>query len=270
MDRSAGDQVTAGRVGWAVAGAAVLLVVGVGLLAPGTLEEKLAAVLRGVCAQRPDHAVGFSSGPVVLEARMLGIFLGFAVTLAVAWATGGARRSELPRGRLGLLLLAAVGALALDGANAVLFDLRGPYLYAPRNDLRLATGLVGGLGVAGFVVPMVAFVFWHERDLRPLFAGGRDLILPLAILSLAGVAIASGLLTGIVLGIVAATSVLVSLWLVSTYVAVLAWAGPGQVASVAALGGYVAAGFGLTLVELAAFAALRGWMESALGLTWVV
>src|SRR5438045_288312 len=118
-----------------------LVAVVIFLIAPGATDAKLMAALRGVCAQRPDHAIGFGGGPVVLEARMLGIFLGFAVAVAGAWARGHWRRTELPSGLIGLVLLLGIGLMAVDGVNAALYDLRQPYLYVPRNELRLATGL---------------------------------------------------------------------------------------------------------------------------------
>ena len=240
------------------------------LAAPGTLEAKLAGILRGVCAQRPDHAIGFDGGTVVLEARMLGIFLGFAVAVLASWSRGHSHRSELPRGLIGLVLLLGIGLMAGDGINAALYDLGLPNLYAPRNQLRLATGLLCGLGMAGFIAPVVSFVLWRRPEQAPLYATWKELAWGAGWVAIAGFIIGLDLVPQAVLGVISALAVVGSFWLVSIYVAVLAWEGPGQTEGWADLGGFAAAGFLLTLAGLFAMSALRTWMESSLGLAWVV
>ena len=47
-----------------------------------------------------------------------------------------------------VVLLVGLGVLAVDGVNATLFDRFLPYLYPPRNELRLLSGLLGGLALA--------------------------------------------------------------------------------------------------------------------------
>ena len=240
------------------------------LASPGPLEAKLADLLRGVCAQRPEHALGFAGGMVVLEARMLGIFVGFAVGVVSSWSRGHWRRAELPRGLTGIVLCLGIAIMGADGVNAALYDLGQPHLYAPRNDLRLGTGLLCGLGMAAFVAPMVSFVLWRHRTPVPLYDTWRDLAWGIGWIAVAGLTIGSGLAPSLVIGIIAALAVIGSFWLVSTYVAVLAWTGPGQADGWPDLGRLAAAGFILTLMELFAMSALRTWMETSLGLAWLV
>jgi uncharacterized membrane protein len=240
------------------------------LAAPGELEAKLALALRGVCAQRPEHALGFDGGPVVLEARMLGIFIGFAVAVAIGWLRGGVRRSELPRGWIGLILLLGIAAMAVDGVNAALYDLGLAHLYVPQNGLRLATGLLCGLGMAGFIAPVVSFVWWRRRVPVPLFASWTDLAWAASAVTVAGVVVGLSTLPAQLLGALALLAVFGSFWLVSTYVAVLAWEGPGRAESWPDLGAMAVVGFGLTIAELLAMSMLRTWMEGTLGVSWVV
>src|SRR5690348_4672956 len=87
------------------------------LLMPGNEDGRLAAILRGMCAQRPSHSLGPPQHVMVLEARMFGIFAGFALTVAVMWLRGGSRRTALPRGWQLVLLLMFVAVMAIDGVN---------------------------------------------------------------------------------------------------------------------------------------------------------
>lgn len=240
------------------------------LVYPGSLEGKLATLLRGVCAQRPDHALGFAGATVVLEARMLGIFLGFAIGVLSSWTRGRWRRSELPKGMIGLVVSLGIVVMAADGVNAALFDLGQPHLYAPRNDLRLGTGLWCGLGMAAFIAPVVSFVLWRQREPLPLFQNWRELGWGVFWMAFAGLLIGLGIVPGPLLAAVGALSVVGSFWLVSTYLAVLAWDGPGGMESWTDLAGQAGVGFLLALLELFAMSALRTWMETSLGLTWLV
>src|SRR5207253_7874363 len=100
-----------------------VIVVAMFLLAPGYEDGRLIAVLRGICAQRPAHSIGGQAAPMALEARMYGIFAGFALTVAFVWLRGGWHRTRLPRGLQLAVVLAFVTAMTLDGLNALFFDL---------------------------------------------------------------------------------------------------------------------------------------------------
>jgi uncharacterized membrane protein len=240
------------------------------LVAPGTLQEKLMLVVHGLNAQRPAHSYVFGGEQLALESRMLGIFLGFCLAVAVQWTTGGWRRAELPSRGMALVTLLFVAVMGLDGLNATLFDLGRVYLYEPRNETRLATGLLCGVATAAWVAPVVAFVFWRQKDKQPFFATRGELVRCLAIVAVAGAMVATGLPLPMFLSFVAVLSVVLSFWLVSTYVAVLSWQGVGTANAWPDLAGAAAVGFLLTIGELCAFAALRWWMETSLGIPWVV
>lgn len=237
---------------------------------PGTLDDKLMLALRGVCAQRPDHSLVVEGKPLALETRMYGIFLGFGLTVAAGWTAGRRRRSELPRGWLAAALVAGIAIMGLDGLNAVFADLRLPHLYPRSNELRLATGLLCGIGMAGFIAPVVSFVFWRDREATPFFASWVELGACLAGVALAGWLLASGLFGATLLSAVAVLVVFASFWLVNTYLAVLLWRGVGPATDWLSLRPELTAGFALTVAELVALAAVRAWLETSLGITWVV
>lgn len=240
------------------------------LLAPGTLDHKLMLVVHGLCAQRPSHSFVFGGEPLALESRMFGIFLGFLLGVAVPWAFGGWRRADLPRRGMGILTLLFVAVMGIDGINATLYDLGRVYLYEPRNELRLATGLLCGVGLAAWTAPVVSFVFWRDKERTPLFDTWGELGRGLVIVALAGALVATGLPHPLFLSFAAVFSVVASFWLVSTYLAVLSWQGVGTADGWPDLAGAIAVGFLLTVVELVAFSAFRAWTETTLGIPWVV
>lgn len=247
-----------------------VLLAAVFVAAPGDLQEKLTQALRGICAQRPDHSFIVSGTPLALEARMHGIFVGFTAAVTTGWLRGCWRRSELPRGFISVFLVGGIALMGADGVNALLYDTGGPHLYVPRNDLRLVTGLLCGLGTAGFVAPVIGFVFWRERDPRPLFATGQELLW-----GLAGVGAVGGLVfvpqpTGVLLSAVGLLAVVGAMSLVNAYVWVLCWEGPGRGERWDDLAWASTAGLTLAVGELAGLAALRGWLEATFHISWVV
>lgn len=246
------------------------LVVLLGALIPGSIDDKLTLLLRGICAQRPAHSYMADGRPVALEARMFGIFVGFAVAVGCAWLAGRSRRSELP-GRSGsIFFTTCVLAMGLDGVNAVLFDLGAPYLYRPTLELRLLTGLLCGLAMAAFIAPVVSFTFFRERDPRPLFRSWLDFGVSAIPVAGVGVISAVGGAPGPVLSGLAALSVVTAFWLVNTYLCVWAWAGVGKATSWGDLAPSAVVGFVMTGAGLVGLSALRGWVEATLGLSWAV
>lgn len=129
----------------------------------------------------------------------------------------------LRRGRSVLMLppwmlvtfVAFITVMGFDGVNATLFDLNTagvpvPYLYAPRLDARLATGLLTGIAMAGIILPFVNFAIWREKKAEPIFGDLLDLatllvwnvIIYLAVVSGSGLLLIPVSLLG-VLGVIA-------------------------------------------------------------------
>jgi uncharacterized membrane protein len=130
-------------------GFAAMVLVGF-LVAPGNLAWKTHVVLHGLCAQRPSHSLTIGGVTLPMDARMTGIYLGAAVAILWLVAAHRLRATRVPSPAVLVLLAAFVVALAVDGFNALVVDLRFPTPYEPSNSLRMATGILGGtsLGVA--------------------------------------------------------------------------------------------------------------------------
>ncbi|MBX5491701.1 MAG: DUF2085 domain-containing protein [Chloroflexi bacterium] len=240
-------------------------------LAPGPWPDKLALLAAGVCRQRPDHSYFLGGTQLPLEARMGGIFAGFLVGIVWLWWAGRERAGLLPPRPLQALLLGCVGALALDGTNALLYDLGLPALYPPQNWLRLATGLLCGLAVALLAAPVWAATLWRDWDVEPSLAQPAELLAPLGLLAAIQAATLSGLgglfypVAGVML-----LGVLASFTIANSYALVLLFGRPQQAhtwtqALTPLLGGLL-----VSVAELLALAALRYWLASTLGVDWPV
>lgn len=155
-----------------------------------TFLNLLWAIAFGICPQRPSHSLFFAGVQMPIEARMGGIFAGFALgamTLAIM-GRGGA--CQLPGRGWTIILFGLVLPMGLDGGNALLFDLGLPHLYTPALSLRLATGLLAGVAAACFVVPAFNSTVWAVGPAIAPLAGPAHLV---AVLSPAGLYLAGGL-----------------------------------------------------------------------------
>lgn len=161
---------------------AVVLTLVVGFaLAPWPLPQKAMAVLHGLCAQRPSHSYYLGGERLPFDARMTGIYGGCLVAMGYLVARGRHRRVGLPALPVIGVLAAGVVALAIDGTNSLLLDLRLWHPYTPQNSFRLLTGLAAGIALASALCFVLSTTLWRvgRHDL-PVVAG-RDL-LPLAVM----------------------------------------------------------------------------------------
>lgn len=134
------------------------------LAAPWPLSLKARALLHGLCAQRPSHSFSLGGTLLPFDARMTGIYGGFAMTALWLVLRGRLRAWTLPaRSIVGVLAL-FVAALAIDGTNALLVDIGIDPLYQPDNRLRLATGLLTGVSLAVGVCVVLASTLWRHGD----------------------------------------------------------------------------------------------------------
>jgi uncharacterized membrane protein len=138
------------------------------LLAPWPLLDKLWAVGYGICPQRASHSYSLAGQQLPVEARMMGMFAGFLLSVLVFAGLGRFRAGGLPTLPY-LLLLALFGAsMAFDGGNNTLYDLGLFHLYAPYNPARLITGLLMGAAMAGVLWPVFNMTIWHETPAVPV------------------------------------------------------------------------------------------------------
>ena len=160
-----------GAVFLGIAGALILAL----LFTPGMpLEWKMYAVVHGVCAQVHNIFLGGKQFP--LCARNSGIYISVVITTLYVWARGRGRAGRIPPWPVAAVLGAFVLIMALDGFNSMFLDMKAPYLYTPRNDVRTLTGM--GMGITIAVMLMLIFNLALRQDVdrqQPILAGWLDL-----------------------------------------------------------------------------------------------
>ncbi len=196
------------------------LVLLVFLVAPWPLLTKLEALSFGIDPQRPAHSHFLGGTRLPLEARKMGIYGGFTVVLGYLWVLGRWRAGRMPPVPVLTTLVGFLGLMAVDGTNAFFYDLGLPHLYAPDNRLRLATGLLTGVTIAGVLWPIFSATFWREPAPVPALRSPGELLgavllcvpiylvsvlgwgqalYPLAVLGALGVVVVVGLLNAVIL-----------------------------------------------------------------------
>jgi len=154
------------------------------ILAPWPLMDKLFAIAYGICPQRASHSYIIAGQQLPLEARMTGIFSGFLLTYLSILVRGRGKAAAFPPPLPLGLCMGFIGLMGIDGINNTLADLHLPHLYTPDLRLRLGTGLLSGIGMAGLVIPALNFVLWRDGQERPVLSTIADLAGLLALASL--------------------------------------------------------------------------------------
>lgn len=113
----------------------------------------------GLCHQLPERSFLGGGIQVPVCARDEGIYVGFVVALALIWLLHRPRR---PRGFPGAPAMAAgvtmIALMALDGLTSY------SGMRTTTNDIRLATGLGAGFGIAMLIAPMAYGELWRRSD----------------------------------------------------------------------------------------------------------
>jgi uncharacterized membrane protein len=162
-----------------VCGAAAI-VFAIFVIAPGDVASKTHLALHGLCAQRPSHSLQIGGSTLPMDARMTGIYSGAMATLIWLVATRRLRSARLPSLPVLAVLAVFVLALAVDGFNGLLLDLRLGTLYEPSNLLRLATGVVAGVALGVALGHIFAGSIWARVDRgRSVVTRPAELIVPI-------------------------------------------------------------------------------------------
>lgn len=156
---------------------------------PGDYVGTATAVLHGLCAQTPSHTLLFGNRPLPFDARMTGIYGGFAVTIVWMVFTGRLFSYGNPPRRVVAILTAFVVGMAIDGTNSLTHDLGLSVLYEPGNVLRVITGYGTGIALAVAMSWLLASCLWRLSTSDSSIHSMKELAMPIA-----GFAIFGGLL----------------------------------------------------------------------------
>jgi uncharacterized membrane protein len=157
--------------------AVALAIILVYLLAPPHgLLDKADRTAYAVCHRIAARSFVFAGRPLPLCARCSGTYLGAVAGLVVIVARGRRRAARLPAPAILAVLGVFLLAWAVDGFNSFLTLIPGlPYLYEPRNLLRLVTGTLEGLAIAAVVLPVANLSIWASREPCRAVGSWRDL-----------------------------------------------------------------------------------------------
>ena len=192
-----------------VGGLALLVFVSWALNTPSGLLGKADAIGYAICHRIDSHSLHIGGRAFPLCARCTGIYLGALLGIVTMAVMGRTRAGGLPRRPVLLALIGFVGLMGIDGINSYATFFPGlPHLYEPQNWLRLITGTLNGLALAGLIYPIFNQTLWRDWKDQPVLRGFRELgfllllaavmivlvlsdielvVLPLALLSALGV-----------------------------------------------------------------------------------
>ncbi len=144
----------------------LVVLVGLALFGPGTLQYKLDVLGFAVCHQIVSHSFVIGGHPLPVCARCTGIYLGAGVSLGLlAILRPGATGLPSP-GMITLLSLMFLTMVA-DGLNSTVQSLpEGHGLWETTNLLRLSTGSLAGMALAFVLYPLFNDTFWHRDRVR--------------------------------------------------------------------------------------------------------
>jgi uncharacterized membrane protein len=137
---------------------------------PHTLLGKADVIGYSICHRIVERSFILGGRPLPLCARCTGTFLGAVLGLATLLVLRRQRAARMPPPSVLGLLVLFVGFWAFDGLNSYLTLFPGaPHLYEPQNWLRLTTGLLNGLALVTFVLPILSFTLWREPSPERVF-----------------------------------------------------------------------------------------------------
>lgn len=238
------------------------------ILLPGDVARKTHLALHGLCAQRPSHSLLLGGMALPMDARMTGIYLGAATTLIWLVVAGRARAAgNLSRPVVAVLAL-FVAAMALDGFNALLVDLRLPHPYAPSNLLRLITGILSGTSLGSGLGYLFAVSMWNRADHgRAIVGRPVELAIPILAAAAVGALAVSGL--GILYAPFAIGSLAAAIavfWVLCLVLLALVMNRAWTFRSYAQMSGLAVAAWGVAVVTIGILAVARLGAEQVLGL----
>ncbi len=209
----------------------------------------------GVCHRIVRRTFLRAGNAMPLCARCSGIYLGYLTTTVVVFLRGRHRPNLLAPPAILAVLLLFLGLVGLDGINSYLELVPIlPNLYEPHNTLRLLTGSLEGVSLAGIFVPILHMTLWasapevrvlpnwRELGLVLLAVGGIDLLalwhpaalfVPLSLVSLLGLWLALAMVNTLLVAAVLRRAGRVSTW--NQVITLLLWGGLLALAEMAAL-----------------------------------
>jgi uncharacterized membrane protein len=246
----------------------VLVIIVAIVISPASLLDKADLIGYSICHRIPERSFHIGGRQLPLCARCTGTFLGAVLGLTVVFLLGRRRASRMPPASVLLALVTFVALWGFDGLNSYLTLIPGaPYLYEPRNWLRLTTGLLNGLALIIFVLPVYNFTLWRAPTREPVIRKLWELLafLPAVVLLVLATQAEIDLLL-YPLAIVSSLGVLMMLVIICSMLATVVLGREGYAWSWHQALVPLAVGLALAILLLAVMILARDYLTTALGL----
>jgi uncharacterized membrane protein len=237
-------------------------------LPPSTLLGKADVVGYAICHRIPERSFILNGRQLPLCARCTGTFLGAVLGLTAMLLLGRRRASRLPPVPVLAVLVLFVGLWAFDGLNSYLTFFPGaPHLYEPQNWLRLTTGMLNGLALITFVVPIFNFTLWRKPAPDPVFRHLGELLLLLPFVALLVVVIQAEI--GFLLyplALLSSLGVVIMLTLINSMIATVVLGREGYAQTWMQALAPLTVGVAMAILQMTAMVVLRAYLTVKLGL----
>lgn len=231
---------------------------------PPGLLGKADAVGYAVCHRIAERSFFIGDRQTPLCARCTGMYLGTLVGLLAQLPAG--RRGRLPGWKVTTILGLFLAGFALDGINSYIqFFPRVEGLYQPMNWLRLLTGNGLGLGMAAMIYPIFNQSIWTDwEDVAPFEPNKKFFLVIGTLCLLVPVVTTQNPFLVYPLSVATTATILVLLAMIYTVMLVLLMRKENTFLKWQDLLPYLAAGFGLAVLQVALMDAARFYLSG----TW--
>lgn len=246
----------------------ILIVIFFVQLPPSTLLGKADVVGYAVCHRIPERSFVLGDRYFPLCARCTGTFLGAVLGFATMLVLRRQRASRLPPGSVLGVLVVFVGLWGFDGLNSymTLFP-NGPHLYEPRNWLRMTTGLLNGLALVIFVLPILNFTLWREPSQERIIKNIWELAALLPVAALLVLAVHSGIYPLLyALAVLSGLGVVLMLVLINSMIATVVLRREGYAQTWPQVLAPVMVGTAMAILMMTFMVLLRAYLTTRLGL----
>jgi uncharacterized membrane protein len=240
------------------------------VLPPSTLLGKADLVGYSICHRIPERSFFLAGRQLPLCARCTGTFLGVVVGFTALLLVRRHRAAAMPPFAVLVLLVLFTAFWAFDGLNSYLTFFPGaPHLYEPQNWLRLTAGMLNGLTLIAFVVPIFNFTLWREPTQERVLKSVWELLALLPVLAVLIVIIQAEIDVLLYpLAILSSLGVVLMLVLINSMIAVVVLRREGYARTWLQAMVPLTIGAALAILQITAMALLRFYLTTALGLSF--
>ena len=237
-------------------------------LPPSTLLGKADVVGYAICHRIPEHSFTLDGRYFPLCARCTGTFLGAVVGLTAMLLRRRQRAAGLPPVSIMGVLVGFSGFWAFDGLNSYTTLFPGaPYLYEPRNWLRLTTGMLNGLALISFTFPIFNFTLWQKPAQERVIKSIWELVAILPVVALLIYVIQAEIAVVLYpLAIISSLGVVLLLTLINSMIATIVLGREGYARMWLQALVPLTVGAAMAILQITAMVLLRVYLTTKLGL----